>query len=156
MSSAVLPITSLPLGGNAQLVVQLLENGAPYVASDGAAPYTFSPSVSSDDANVTIGPATSDVSGGAVPLAQQFLLTDSATDTIGAPDDITVTATAPDGSTVTETVSFSIGEGSTTNTFSLSLALYPVPTAAAAGVRGTHAQAEINQANQVNTNRSNR
>ena len=35
MSSPVLPITSLPLGGSAQLVAQLLENGAPYIAPAG-------------------------------------------------------------------------------------------------------------------------
>ena len=86
------PITSLPLGGNAQLVAQLLENGAPYVAPAGVAPYTFSPSASSDDPDVTITPATADVTGGQVPLAQQFLITDSASDTVGTPDDITVTA----------------------------------------------------------------
>ena len=125
------PITSLPLGGNAQLVAQLLENGAPYVAPAGAAPYTFSPSASSNDPDVTITPATADVTGGQVPLAQQFLITDSASDTVGTPDDITVTAVAPDGSTVTETVAFTIGPASPVNTFSLSLAFYPAPAAPA-------------------------
>jgi hypothetical protein len=126
------PITSLPLGGSAQLVAQLLENGQPYVAPAGAPPYTFSPSATTDDADVTIAPATADVTAGAVPLSQQFLITDSASDTVGTPDDITVTATAPDGSTVTETVAFTIGPAVVTNTFGLSLAFYPAPAAAAA------------------------
>jgi len=132
MSSPVLPITSLPLGGSAQLVAQLLENGAPYVAPAGAPPYTFSPSVSSDDANITIAPAAIDVTGGQVPLVQQFLITDSANDAVGTPDDITVTAIAPDGSTVTETVAFTIGDANPVNTFGLSLAFYPAPGAVAA------------------------
>ena len=129
------PITSLPLGGSAQLVAQLLENNAPYVAPAGAPPYTFSPSATSDDPNVSIVTATADLTGGLVPLAQQFLVTDSTSDTVGVPDDITVTATAPDGSTVTETVAFSIGPASPVNTFGLSLAFYPAPGAAAAAKR---------------------
>jgi len=132
MSSPVLPITSLPLGGNAQLVAQLLQNGAPYVPPAGAAPFNFAPSVTSDDPNVAVAPATADVTGGAIPLSQQFLVTDSASDSVGVPDDITVTATAPDGSTVTETVAFSIGPASPASPFGLSLAFYPAPGAAAA------------------------
>jgi hypothetical protein len=154
MSSAVLPITSMPLGGNAQLVVQLLENGAPYVPPSGAAPFTFSPSVTSDDADITVAPATVDVSAGAVPLAQQFVLTDAAGDTVGVPDDITVTGTAPDGSTVTETVAFSIGPASPTNTFGLSLAFYPTPGSAPAGVKRT--QAEIDAANRTAATKASR
>jgi hypothetical protein len=131
MSSPVLPITSLPLGGSAQLVAQLLENGSPYVAPAGAAPFTFAPAVSSDDPNITVEPATTDISGGTVPLSQQFLITDSTSDAVGTPDDITVSAQAPDGSTVTETVAFSIGPATPVNTFGLSLAFFPAPSAAA-------------------------
>lgn len=129
------PITSMPLGGNAQLVAQLLDNGAPYVAPAGAPPYTFSPTVSTDDPNVSIAPATIDVTNGAVPLSQQFVLTDSSSDAVGTPDDITVTATAPDGSTVTETVAFSIGPATPVNEFGLSLAFFPTPSAPAASTK---------------------
>jgi hypothetical protein len=126
------PITSIALGGSAQLVAQLLENGAVYVPPAGAPPYTFAPQVSSTDPNVTSAPATADVTGGAVPLSQQFLLTDSASDTVGAVDAVTVTAVAPDGSTIEETINIGIGPAVPVNTFSLSLALYPAPAAAAA------------------------
>ena len=132
MSSPVLPITSIPLGGNAQLVAQLLQNGAPYVPPAGAAPYTFSPTISSSDPNVSSAPATVDVTGGAVPLAQQFLLTDSASDTVGAVDAVTVSAEAPDGSTVTETINVGIGPSTPASTFGISLALYPAPAPVAA------------------------
>ena len=132
MSSAVAPITSLPLGGSAQLVAQLLDNGQPYVAPAGAPPYTFSPSVATDDPDVSIAPATVDVTSGAVPLSQQFVLTDSSADTVGTPDDITVTATAPDGTALSETVAFSIGAASPPSPFGLSLAFYPTPAAPAA------------------------
>ena len=126
------PITSIALGGSAQLVAQLLENGAVYVPPAGAPPYTFAPQVSSTDPNVTSAPAMADVTGGAVPLSQQFLLTDSASDTVGAVDAVTVTAVAPDGSTIEETINIGIGPAVPVNTFSLSLALYPAPAAAAA------------------------
>ena len=126
------PITSIALGGSAQLVAQLLENGAVYVPPAGAPPYTFAPTVSSSDANVTSTPATTDVTAGAVPLSQQFLLTDSASDTVGNVDAVTVSAVAPDGSTIEETINIGIGPAVAVNTFSLSLALYPAPAAAAA------------------------
>ena len=126
------PITSIALGGSAQLVAQLLENGAVYVPPAGAPPYTFAPQVSSSDPNVTSAPATADVTGGAVPLSQQFLLTDSASDTVGNVDAVIVQAIAPDGSTIEETINIGIGPAVPVNTFSLSLALYPAPAAAAA------------------------
>ena len=137
MSTSALPITSIALGGQAQLVVQLMQNGVAYVAPSGAAPYTFSPSVSSDDPNVSSAPATADVTSGAVPLSQQFLLTDSASDTVGDVDDITVTAVAPDGTNLTETITVGIGAATAPSTFGLSVALYPapVPVAAAAAAR---------------------
>ena len=90
MSTQPLPITSIPLGGQAQLVAQLTENGAAYVPPAGAPPFTFSPSVSSSDPNVSSAPATADVTNGAVPLNQQFLLTDAASDTVAAVDAVTV------------------------------------------------------------------
>jgi hypothetical protein len=135
------PITSIALGGSAQLVVQLLENGVLYVAPSGAPPYTFAPSVSSNDANVTSAPATADVTSGAVPLSQQFLLTDSASDTVGNVDAVTVTAVAPDGSTITETINIGIGEAVPVNVFSLSLALYPSPAAQSAAAVAAAAKA---------------
>jgi hypothetical protein len=158
MSSQVLPITSIALGGNAQLVAQLLESGAPYVAPAGAAPYTFAPTISSSDANVTSAPATVDVTGGAVPLAQQFLLTDSANDTVGAVDAITVSAVAPDGTTVTETINVGVGPAVPVNTFGLSLALYPAPGSGPVGLRHGQTQAQLDAASarvgQVNDGRT--
>jgi hypothetical protein len=133
MSSVAAPITSIPLGGQAQLVVQLLFNNAPYVPAAGAPPYTFAPSVASSDPDVASAPATEDVTAGAVPLSQQFLLTDSTNDTVGAIDAVTVNATDPNGNALTETVDFTIGAGVTPpNPFSLSVALYPAPAALAA------------------------
>lgn len=123
------PITSLPVGGSAQLAVQLLQNGAPYVAPAGAPPYTFSPSVSSPDADISISPATADVTGGAVPLSQQFAIADASGDTPGS-FDLNVTATAPDGSTQTVTLTTTLTP-TVPETFSLSATLYPVPAASA-------------------------
>jgi len=140
------PITSIALGGSAQLVAQLLENGAVYVPPAGAPPYTFAPQVSSNDPNVSSAPATADVTGSAVPLSQQFLLTDSASDTVGNVDAVTVQAVAPDGSTIEETINIGIGPAVPVNTFSLSLALYPAPAAAAASAAAAAAKAAATKA----------
>src|ERR1035438_246758 len=133
MSTTPLPITSIALGGQAQLVAQLTENGAAYVPPAGAAPFTFAPTVVSSDANVTSAPATADVTAGAVPLSQQFLLSDASTDSVAAVEAITVSGTAPDGSTVTETINITVGPATPPpNVFGLSLTLFPAPGAVAA------------------------
>ena len=88
--------------------------------------------MSSSDPNVSSAPATADVTNGAVPLNQQFLLTDAASDTVAAVDAVTVSGTAPDGSTVTETINITVGPSTApVNVFGLSLQLFPAPAAAA-------------------------
>jgi hypothetical protein len=135
MSSPVLPITSIPLGGQAQLVAQLTQNGAAYVPPAGST-FTFTPTVNSTDANVSSAPAIQDVTGGAVPLGQQFLLTDASGDAVGAVDAVTVSGTAPDGTTVTDTINITVGPATVvTSPFGLSLALFPAPVAAAAALK---------------------
>jgi len=130
-SMSTLPITSIPLGGQAQLVAQLTQNGLPYVPPAGST-FTFSPTVVSADPNVTSAPATADVTGGAVPLNQQFLLSDAAGDVVGAVDAVTVSGTAPDGTPVTDTINITVGPSTAPSSFGLSLALYPAPAAAGA------------------------
>ncbi len=130
MSTASLPITTIQVGGTGQLVVQLLQtvNGvtAPYVAPAGAAPYTFAPAVTSNDADITIAPATTDVTGGTVPLAQQFSVADTAGDTVST-FTLTATATAPDGTALTDTITINLSSTPPTSAFSLSMAFYPAP-----------------------------
>ena len=121
------------------MAVQLLEDGAPYVAPAGAVPYTFAPSVTVDDASLTIAPATADVTSGAVPVAQQFLLTDSSADA-GTSFDLTITATAPDGTPLSEVVTISLTAVTPppASPFSLSATVYPAPVVSAEGVRGAN------------------
>ncbi len=129
MSTSPTPITAFPVGGSAQLAVQLLDNGVPYVAPAGAAPFTLQPTVSSNDPELTVAPAIADVTAGAVPLAQQYLLTDLA----GDPDAefiLTVGATAPDGTTLKATLTIDL-TAVATSPFSLGLQLFPAPSAAA-------------------------
>lgn len=134
MSTLPLPITTIPVGGNGQLVVQLLQNGAVYVAPAGAAPYTFTPSVTSNDTDITVSPASIDVTGGAVPLSQQFLIVDATGDTVSS-FILTATATAPDGTALTDTLTINVSSTPPTSTFSLSMALYPTPASVAAALK---------------------
>jgi hypothetical protein len=125
------PITTLPLGGQAQLVCLLTQNGSAVTPQ----PASYVPVITSSDTNVTSAPATVDVSGGVALLTSQFILTDAAGDALGAIDAITSTATAPDGTPLTETVNITIGPSTVTSTFGQSMTLYPVGVTTASARR---------------------
>ena len=118
----------IALGGSAQLIVNLTQNGA--VVSP--QPAGLAPTVSSTDPNVSSAPATLDATGGATPLAQQFVLSDASTDTVGAIDSTTASMIAPDGTPLTASLSITIGTAVVVNPngFGIGLTLEPVPTAA--------------------------
>lgn len=121
----------IALGGSAQLIVNLTQNGAVVTPQ----PAGLVPTVNSNsDPNVSSSPATLDATGGVTPLAQQFVLVDAATDTVGALDAVVVNMTAPDGTPLTATLNVTIGSAIVVNPngFGIGLLLEPVPTAASA------------------------
>jgi len=121
----------IALGGQAQLIVNLTQNGAVVTPQ----PAGLAPTINSEsDPNVTSASATLDATNGVTPLAQQFVLTDAATDTVGALDTVTVDMTAPDGTPLTASLSITIGQATVVNPngFGIGLLLEPVPAAAPA------------------------
>lgn len=100
-------LVTLAPGNVAQFGIVLLFNGTPASASNGNVPasYTMAPTLAFDDSLVTVAPATTDASGGTVPLAQQFTATDgtgdTATSTIG-----TFTFVDPLGNTITTPITW--------------------------------------------------
>ena len=74
----------------------LLDNGVPYVTPPDSV-YVFVPTLTSSDLDVIITPATTDMSGGTIPLALQFVLTVPAGE-LGTSVTISGSAPAPDGS----------------------------------------------------------
>lgn len=94
--------TGITDGGSAQFGATLLDNGQPFVTPSGST-FTFVPTFSADDTLVSFAPATSDASGGTIPLEAQTVVSVPATDT-ATQITITATATAPDGTTATGTL----------------------------------------------------
>lgn len=96
-------IGSIPAGSTGQFAA------AVQFPSGVTAPSGYTPSVtwSSPDSLITFTPATTDLSGGTIPLSQQIIVNVDATDantsgTIGA------SSTAPDGTVITATSTFTI------------------------------------------------
>lgn len=112
-------IGNINAGSTGQFGATLLDNGAPYVAPSGST-YVFTPTFSASDTTVTFAPATTDASAGAIPLADQTVMSVPANDT-GTSVTVGVSAVAPDGTTVTATLVVTLTPGTTTATFSVAL-----------------------------------
>jgi cell division septal protein FtsQ len=99
-------IGNINAGSTGQLGLVLLENGSPYVAPAGST-YDFSPTLSASDSSVTFAPATTDASGGTIPLADQVVVTVPAGD---PGDTVTITATAadPNGNPATGSITITL------------------------------------------------
>lgn len=94
-------IGNITAGTTGQLGATLLDNGA---AVTGFTPtFTFSAS----DTTVTFAPATTDGSGGTVPLANQTVISVPAGDT-GTSVTITASTPAPDGTTASGTLTITL------------------------------------------------
>jgi hypothetical protein len=108
-------LVTLAPGNVAQFGVALLNNGSPATPPAG---FTLAPTLTFDDTLVTVAPATTDASGGTIPLSQQFTVTDgtgdTATSTIG-----TFTAVDPDGNTITTTITWAAAVTPPVDGFSL-------------------------------------
>ena len=128
MSTLPSPITSSPVGTSVLLVMTLnIPSGVTPPAG-----YTYAPQVSTPESSVSVSPATTDQTGGAVPLAQQFIVTDAATD---SPNTTIFTATDPAGFASPLTFPFTWGTVTPPPSVSQSAAFYPVGAAAAAAHR---------------------
>jgi hypothetical protein len=92
-------------GSPGQFAAVLLNNGVADTSSFVPA-FTFT----SSDPSATLAPATTDASGGKIPLANQVVLTVPTGDTL---DSVSVTATCvdPNGATQTGSVTVAIGSG---------------------------------------------
>jgi hypothetical protein len=99
-------IGNITAGTTGQFGAALLDNGVAFVLPAGST-YVFSPSFTASDPTVTFAPATTDESGGTIPLADQTVATVPAGDT-GTSVTITATAIAPDGTTATGTLTVTL------------------------------------------------
>jgi hypothetical protein len=91
----------IPAGSTGQLGAALLDNGAPVTGFTGTFTFTC------PDTLVTFAAATTDASGGTIPLANQVVVSVAGSETaISAV--ITATTTAPDGTTATGTLTITI------------------------------------------------
>jgi len=110
-------IGNIPAGSSGQLGAQLLLNGSSYVVpSDDS--YVFTPTFTADDPSVTFTAATTDESGGTLPLADQIVLDVPAGDT-GTSVTVTVTAADPNGNTLSATLTIPLTPEGQTFTISL-------------------------------------
>lgn len=100
MSTLPSPITSSPVGSSVLLVMTL---NIPAGVTPPAG-YSYQPNVTTAESTVTVAPSTVDQTNGAVPLAQQFIVTDAATD---SPNTTSFTATDPAG--FAQPLSFTFG-----------------------------------------------
>jgi hypothetical protein len=102
-------------GSTGQFGAVLLNNGAPDTSG-----FTPSFSFTASDPSVTFAPATTDASGGTIPLGQQTVMSVPTGDTLGS---VIVTATCvdPTGATQSGSVTVAIGGGTTppANVFSV-------------------------------------
>lgn len=100
-------------GSTGQFGAQLLNNGAP--DTSGFTPlFTFTTS----DPSATVAPATTDASGGTIPLAQQAVVSVPAGDTLG-PVTVTASCQDPNGQQQSGLVTVAIGGGTTPPVFSV-------------------------------------
>jgi hypothetical protein len=92
-------------GSTGQFGAVLLNNGVPDTSS-------FVPSLSftASDPSVTFAPATTDASGGTIPLAQQTVMSVPSTDTLGSVT-VTATCTDPNGASQSGSVTVAVGPG---------------------------------------------
>jgi hypothetical protein len=94
-------IGNITAGTTGQIGAALLDNGAPVAGFTGT--FTFTAS----DTTVTFAPATTDASGGTIPLANQTVISVPAGDP-GTSVTVTATTTAPDGTTATGTLTIAL------------------------------------------------
>jgi hypothetical protein len=99
-------------GSTGQFGAVLLNNGAPFAGFTGT--FTFTTS----DPSATVAPATTDASGGTIPLANQVVVSIPTGDTLGSVS-ISATTTDPNGASQTGSVTVAIGGGTSTNVFSV-------------------------------------
>jgi hypothetical protein len=101
----VMSLGTIAPGSTGQFGAVLLNNGAPDTSSF-VPSFTFTAS----DPSVTFAPATTDASGGTIPLAQQTVMSVPSSDTLGSVT-VTATATDPNGATQSGSVTVAIGSG---------------------------------------------
>jgi hypothetical protein len=99
----VMSLGTIAPGSTGQFGAVLLNNGTPDTSSF-VPSFTFTAS----DPSVTFAPATTDASGGTIPLAQQTVMSVPSTDTLGS---VTVTATATDPNGVSQSGSVTVAIG---------------------------------------------
>lgn len=100
---------NITAGTTGQFGATLLDNGTTYVAPSGST-YVFAPTFTSSDATVTFAAATTDASGGTIPLADQTVVSVPGSDQ-NTSLTITATALAPDGTTVTNSITVALTPG---------------------------------------------
>lgn len=110
-------IGNIPAGSSGQLGAELLMNGSPYVIPSGSS-YVFTPTFTADDPSVTLTPATTDESGGTLPLTGQIVVNVPAADT-GASVTVTVMAADPNGNTLSQSLTIALTPEAQTFTISL-------------------------------------
>jgi len=107
-------LVALAPGNVAQFGVTLLLNGVPDTSG-----FAVAPTATSTDTFITFAPATTDASGGTIPLAAQISATDGTGDTATSAV-ITFTAVDPLGTTQTTTITWAAGTTPPIDGYSLS------------------------------------
>lgn len=95
-------MAGITAGGTGQLGWQLQDNGV-----NDTTGFVITPTYTADDATVTFAPATTDASGGTIPLTAQTVVSVPAGDA-GTSVTITAISPAPDGSTATGTITIAL------------------------------------------------
>lgn len=111
----VMSLGTIAPGSTGQFGAVLLNNGKPDTTSF-VPSFTFT----SSDPSVTFAPATTDASGGTIPLSQQTVLSVPTGDTLGS---VTVTATCvdPNGVSQSNSVTVAIGSGPAVPVYSVGI-----------------------------------
>lgn len=92
----------IPAGSTGQLGWTLQDNGV-----NDTTGFALTLTYTADDASVTFAPATTDASGGTIPLASQTVISVPAGDP-GTPVTVTASSPDPEGGTVTGTLTIAL------------------------------------------------